>query len=416
MNDLPPGTTENPGTVNLSTTLDPGAYDAAVGQGRADLTPDKPEEPPKGESLRDVLNDEARKQDAASKPEGKGEEVKEDPKDKPEVKEKTEQKPIPKSAPNKGPDGRFTAKNEAAQAPQQGAREAPGPSEGEDDRTAPPARLTDEAKRYWGNVPRPVKAEVQRMEAELSRMDAESGPARQLHAELRDYDAMARQAGTSIKAALDKYTGFERAVSQDIGKGFAQIAQSQGKSPIETVASLLRAYGITPQQYAQHVTQNPQAHQVAPQAPRDPMVAQLSQQISQMQQMLQGQQQQTQAQAVQSEVQRWSEGRSDYQQLQPAIAEILKSGIIERIHGQGLSVVQKLDAAYRMAGGKAQPIVPQNENPASPKPEAAPSHAAGNPVDPGKLSVRGAPDDGLMPDAMDKLPLRDWLRKEMRKA
>ena len=62
------------------------------------------------------------------------------------------------------------------------------------------------------------------------------------------------------------------------------LAQDQGKRPIEAIASLLQAYGITPQQYAQSVTQNPQAHQIAPQAPRDPMITMLAQQQQQIMQ------------------------------------------------------------------------------------------------------------------------------------
>lgn len=401
MNDIsignPPGTVEQPGAVNVSTVLQPGTLPEGGG-GTPSMSPDKPEAPEKPESLQDVLADEMRKGKEPEKPEPKAEEKPDDKGEEPEKKAEAPAKVEPK------PEAQESVKDGAKQPQQEGQDGASS----EDDKSAPPARITEEAKKFWRSTPRAIKAEFQRLEGEITRMTQESGEAVRFHHELREYDGMARQNGTTVKTALDRYVNFDRQIYEDFGKGVAAIAKDQSKTPQEAITSLLRAYGTTPQQFAQAVIKNPQQFMAAPAAPRDPAIQQIAQQQQALMQRLDQQDRQQAVHTLQSEVDRWAADKPDYTRLEPAIAEILQSGIIDRIHGKGLSVAQRLDAAYRMAGGDiASPPVPQAQEQAAPA-ETKP--------DPGKKSVRGAPSDGVTPASEEPYTdIRDLLRKEMRR-
>lgn len=312
------------------------------------------------------------------------------------IKEKPEPEPKPDAAkPAKAADlDQEPVKDGDARKPHQ--QEGQADPSSEDDKRAPPARLSDDAKQVWRSTPRSVKAEFHRIESEFQRIASETEEARTFHAELKPYADMAKGVNTTVKAALDRYVDFDKQIYADFGKGVAAIAKDQGKTPQEAITGVLRAYGVTPQQFAQAVTQNPQAFAPQPQAQRDPAIQQIAEQQRQIMARLQQQEQQHHLSELQSEVSRWASGKSDYQGLEPAIAEILKSGIIERIHGNGLSVVQRLDAAYRMAGGNAGAVVPQSQNHAAAQGDAPPPVAGAVPSRPdaGNLSITGAPNGG----------------------
>lgn len=411
----PPGSVPPSGTVPLSTTITDAPNAAAAGGGA-----------PSGDDgqdmdVKDVLRAEMRKQDEATAAKAKpetdaaaedageadtaesGTEEQDDQKSVEEASDKADK--ADKEKPGTSPADKAAPPDKAAPADKPEQREQAG---GEDDRSAPPARLAEDARKVWRSTPRAVKAEFHRLESEIGRITQESGAALQLHQELREYDEMARQRGTSIRRALDQYVAFDRAIQEDLGKGVAQIAKANGHSPQAAIASVLQAYGLTPQQYAQSVARNPQAHQIAPQAPRDPAIAHIAAQQQEIMQRMQEQEQAQVRNSLQSEVMAWAKDKPDYSRLEGAIAEVIKSGIIERIHGNGLSVAQKLDAAYRMAGGNTEVIVPQAAEPEQP--------AAGKRPDPGRKSVRGAPSDGVSPVQDDQeTDIREFLRKELRR-
>lgn len=413
-----PGTVKDPGTVNLSTTVHPGTIPEGGG-GRPDLSePKENKAAEKPESIQDVLADEFRKEKESSQKAGDDADGVEKDGDKAKADAPKEQKPAPKPEAAKAEPGNGEGRDGVGQEPerQQGAQGAPSSEDG-DDRSAPPARIAEDAKQFWRSTPRAIKAEVHRMEAELTRIASESEEARTFHTELKPYADMAKQAGTTVKTALDRYVAFDKLVYSDIGKGFAAIAKDQGKTPVETIGSLLRAYGVTPQQYAQAVMQSPDKFAASEPRQTDPVVAQVAQQVQKLTQMIEGQQVEAQREqamtAMQREVDAWAKDKPDFREKEVAIAEILKSGIIERIHGQGLSVVQRLAAAYRMAGGNAETIVRGDQNQASPNATIATPPVAG---DPGKKSVRGAPADGMTPVQEEPYTdIKDLLRKELRR-
>ena len=388
-------TTMNPGTVDLSTSLQPGTYDTAYGAGKVEA---KPDEPAKPESLDSVIRDEMKKQDAEAKPE-KAEDV-DDEKPEPKVeKPKAEKKEDPETAPK-------DAVKDAV--PEKDGKEAAGrekpPSEG-GRVPEPPARLLPKAREVWGNVPREVKAEFERFEREYEAERETHRVAKQFHEELREYDGMAKQANTSVKAALDRYVNFDKQLAQDFGRGMAAIAQDQRKSPQEAITSLMRAYGITPAQFAQAVVKNPAQFQGQPmpqqqQQPRvDPIAQKALAEVQSLKQQIASQQMESTVIAP------FVAAHPRFAELQPDIEKLLKSGIVP----DSLNPAERLATAYDMA----ERLKPSPHRAASAFEEPAP--AADPSPDAGRKSVRGAPSDGLTPRAEDNLSLDDFLRKEMRK-
>lgn len=297
-----------------------------------------------------------------------------------EAKAKADAKPEAKAeAPVKAATARAEAKPSAeAETPDTTGQEGDKlPSEGK--QVAPPARFLPKAREVWVNTPRPVQAEIERMERDHAAEVEQYQETKRFHEELSEYDGMAKKAGVTVKAALDRYVAFDRELSQDFGKGVAKIAQDQGKEPQAVIAEVLRAYGVTPQQYAQMVTQNPQAHQApqpAPQQPQqrqpDPVAAQALQEVASLKQQLAARD--LDAQVIQPFV----AANPRFEELQGDIAFFLNSGRVPN----SLSPAERLEVAYDMAERlNPSPYRPQT---ASADPDAPPASRAGK-------SISGAP-------------------------
>lgn len=369
-----------------------------------ELPPQEPKQEAKPQSRRDSIEASLKKIEDADKEPA---EPKADNKAKADDAAATEDKAVKAEDAKQDADDKADDKAEGKAEAKTQERRAEDDKRADDARRAEaPQRFTDEAKAVWRNTPREVKAEVERTIREFEAATEQHREAKQLHDEIKPYVDMARQAGVTVKAALDRYVAFDRQIAQDFGKGIASIAQDQGKSPVEAIGSLLRAYGLTPQQYAQHVAANPDAHQVAPQAPRDPMIEQVARQQWDIMKRLETQDRNNAMQSVQSEIDNWAADKPDFASLETAIAEVIKSGIIERIHGEGLSMVQRLDVAYRMAGGQSTKASdPQDIEPEHP-PVTANTRSNGS--DAGTLSIAGAPGGGKEPT----IPRRSKSRRD----
>lgn len=271
-------------------------------------------------------------------------------------------------------------------AAERSASEEPRQSEGRK-YAEPPARFLPEARTKWANVPNEVKAEFHRVADEYERELVEH---RQFREELREYEELAKQHNVTIKGTLDRYVAADRLLHENFGRGVASLMQMYGHSPAQAIASILQAIGITPQMYAEYVTKNPQAavaplpqpQRMAPQQQPDPQVQHLQQEIESLRTQMAASQ-------VVPVIQQFAATHPDYHALEDKIASILKSGVIEQVYGTGLSPEQKLEEAYRMAGGRP---------PSRSEPEPAQQHfdaPAARPVDPdGQKSIKGAPTAG----------------------
>lgn len=390
------------GTAPISTSIDPSVIPGPTGAGAPATEQKQPEKP---ESVGDTLRGElakAREAEAKEKAEpakadadGKGKEA--------------EAKDAPKADAEKAPkvdEAKAAKVEEPADKAAKGEAEKPAVERAApDDRQSegrkhsePPARFLPEARVKWPNVPNEVKAEFHRVSQEY---EAEVTQYKQSHEEwqkLSKFDQMAKQHNTSVSDALERYTAVDGLLNSN---------------PIEGIRRVLETIGLTPQQYAQHVTQNPQAHQ---QRAPDPMQRQQPQsmpEIAELRKEIESLRSERLVEQTVPIIQAFAGDHPDYHALEPKIADILGSGVIEKLYGTGLSPAQKLAEAYRMAGGNGPS---SRSEPLAPAQHSTPTQD--RPVDPaGQKSVRGAPNGGHEPD--DDVPETDikaLLRKEMRKA
>lgn len=413
------------GTAPLSTSIDQGgAPIGGTGGGAVPLTSEpKAEAPAKPESAGDTLKGELariREQEAkeAEKVKGQGEEAAKGAKEKLDEAEKAKpdaKQPEPDKAkaeaPAKADEPADKADKSAAEKPATGqeAADKSRQSEGRQHQE-PPARFLPEARTKWGNVPNEVKAEVHRVAQEYESEIAKGKQATERYEPLRQFDEIAQKNGRELKDSLAKVVQIETALARSPVIGLEMILREIG--PRKADGSPVSLYEIaqviakqTPQQFAQNMQGAiPQARQQQPQV-APPQVKALEDRIAGLESRLM-------ASAGQPIIDAFRASHTDYDALEQQIAAILKSKVIDQIYGTGLSPAQKLEQAYRMAGG---------QTPSRSEPEPAPAHsaaAADRPVDPdGTKSIRGAPNGGKDPDddGDDETDIRKLLQREARK-
>ncbi len=201
--------------------------------------PDAGKEPAKAPTAREALERAAAKVDAdksdAPKPvksDGptRSEDGKFSPKDgaKP-VEGKDAAKPVDAKAEGK-PDASRPDAAAKAVTPQEGDRTAdpaPKPAAGSGEA---PARFSADAKAAWAAAPEPVKAEVTRMEREMTagiekyRADAEA------FEPVRKYHDMAKAGGNSLDKVLELYVGLEQEIDRNPIGAMERIAELKGFS------------------------------------------------------------------------------------------------------------------------------------------------------------------------------------------
>ena len=322
---------------------------------------------------------------------------------------KAEEKP---KAEPKRENGKF-AKAEPAQEPE--AKETQEPPEakadgdegtGQDDETKsrssedrdidkPPARFLPRAKEKWADVDPDVRTEVLRATAEMEKGLQEHRESHEFRKELREFEEMAGQHGTTVKAALSNYVAIDNLLKSD---------------PVAGIARVLNSIGISPQQYAQHVLSAPQ------QPPADPTISRLEQTVQQLSQQLQQQQQASQTTQQEQQLQqvrnsiidpfRASLGENDrYDELEEDIAFFLNSDKIPST----LSAQKRLAAAYDMAE-RINPVSYSTQNPGRLKP----AQTDDRPLNPaGAKSIKGAPNGTATPKGAN-LKSREAIEAAMR--
>lgn len=153
---------------------------------------------------------------------------------------------------------------------------------------APPPGWSVVAKAEWEKLPAPVREAVAKRETEISAGLAELGEWKPL----KPYSELAKQSGTTLSQALDRYIAYERAIMA---------------KPVEAVLGIIRDFNIDPTQIAAALgapaaTPKPSDPQPQPQPqppPRpDPALAELKTIVTQLASTINGQ---TQA-SVQSEL------------------------------------------------------------------------------------------------------------------
>lgn len=252
----------------------------------------------------------------------------------------------------------------------------------------PPAKFLPKAKELWSNVPNAVKAEIDRVSREH---EAEVSQYRESHEnwqKLAKYDQLAKQHNVTVSDALERYTAVDALLKNN---------------PIEGIRQVLETIGITPKQYAEFVTQNPQAAQPQRQQPQpDPVAQQTSKEVQELRGELTSMRQQ---QAAREIIEPFAKANPRYFELQGDIAFFLESGKIPNT----LSPSERLEAAYDMAERINPRSAPAYEPDETDAPEPKPA------VDlRGTKSIRGGPSAGFDPATQGRVKnRRDAIKSAM---
>lgn len=391
-------TVESPGAVPMANVIDTGTtpHESGGGIKATDLATEKPEVK-RPESIRDTLETVKKEQQA------KVEEA-----DKAEADPKRDKAKEAKPEADKTPD---EAKEPAGEKAEKGAAEKPAAGQGGDEarqsegrkHSEPPSRFLPEARTKWANVPNEVKAEFHRVSQEYETEINESRAARERYDAIREYDEMARSNGGDLKQTLEKVTAIEAAIARNPIAGLEMILREVGpRKPDGSHMSLVEVARFVAAQSPEQMRALMAQGQQAPQKRQiDPEVARLSNELSEVKSQMA-------AATLMPVIQDFASRHPDYHALEPQMAAILQSGVIDQVFGSGLTPAQRLTEAYRMAGGTPS----QSETaPAHPDTSARPET-----LDAGTKSVRGAPNGGDDP-VFDRpaTSTRDLLRSEMRK-
>lgn len=214
-----------------------------------------PSPEPKAEPVKDkpspTISDALKKANEKVKADATAKDAKPDAKEPAKADAKVEAKADKAEAKSDGPargeDGKFAPKDPAK-------TEAKAEAKTETPKDAPfreaPKRFSEDAKAAWEKAPDPVKAEAHRAIKELENGINEY---RQKYEPLKQYDDLARQNNTSIKDALDRYTGLERALaSQNPQEKFSAIQKVFDYAGINMREFAAQLAGVTPEQASVH--------------------------------------------------------------------------------------------------------------------------------------------------------------------
>lgn len=411
-------TVAHPGTVALeppSTVLNPQTVPSTSGGGQMDIR-----EPNNDGSIESVLEGELSRmkaEDAKSDEDtkAKADAAAKDAKAKADDAAKADKKEEPKDdkARQRAEDGKFAKAekdNPESQADKSAPEKAAAERSAQDDNrqsegrkyAEPPARLLPEERAKWANVPNEVKAGFHRLTAEMEQENAGYKQSHERYTTLKPFDDIARSNGRDLKDSLEKITQVERAIAQNPIAGLDMVLREIGPRKQDGTP-------LTLMDVARHIVQNPQAYQQAS-APM-PQVQQDIPQVKALEDKLASLENQLATASIQPMLDAFANSHPDYAQLEPQIAAILQSRVIETMYGNSLSAEQKLAEAYRMAGGRG----PSSRS----EPELVPQHSAAKDTpspDAGTKSIRGAPTNGediAVEDA--ETDIDAILRKEMRK-
>jgi hypothetical protein len=240
----------------------------------------------------------------------------------------------------------------------------------------PPKRFSPDAKDAWASAPEPVRAEVARMERELTAGFEKHRTGAEAFESVREFDEMAKQSGTDLKTALTNYTNMEKVLRADPLKGLELICQNAGLSLRDVAAHVM---GQTPEEHA---------------SKSDATIRELRAEITSLKQQVgtvasSFEQQRTQTAQQKVEAFAADPAHARFEELSDDIAFFMKSGRTKDL-AEAYQLAERLNPA---------PVKVQAEAPAAsaapvielPKPDLAAQTAKGS------KSVTGSPSPGSSP-------------------
>lgn len=386
-----------------STVIDQDIDAVKSGGGKPPIeTPEKKEAPRKAESARESLEAEAKKISASTDDE-------DDEDDTVAAKKAPDDKTAKEVKPAEAKESEAKAKDGTEQ-----EAKTPKPSEGRKIIEAP-ARLLPQNKELWKGVAHPIREEWVRREQEYETETAQLREHKAFRDDLKEFEDLAKSKGVNFKQALTNYVDIERKFSEDPAQGFRQIMQNTNMTPQQAIGHVLRAFNATPQQLVERITAAP--HEFTPLAQRPAQQQQVQQpepnpEIQELKKQLDSMRAEQLTTAV---IAPFAQEYPEYWEKEDAIAKVLQSGIIEQIHGHGLSPRETLEAALFMVAphtkrassqsGEADPVRSQDHDDTAP----AGDLRGGKSV---KSSV-GSVSDTSEPER--RMSMRDMLEEEARK-
>jgi hypothetical protein len=317
------------------------ATEEAEDEPEAEAKPDKEAKPEKKAEKK-----------ADAEPEKKSAKAEED-----KAKDGEDEKPPVKRA----PDGKFAKADEAEPAAKEAA-DKPASTAFPD----PPTRFSADAKAAWATAPDPVKAEVHRAIRELEQGHEKYKASAQAFEDIKEYDALAKQTGTTLKAALSNYVGIDQLLRKDPIAGMERIAANLGITLRDVAAHVL---GQKPDEAA---------------SKHERTIAELRQTVQHLQQQVGGVTksiEQSRVEAIGQNVAAFAASHPRFDELSEAIQQ-------EIGHGYDLATAYERAERLNPAPVAARPAT--KEIPAE-KPDIAAQTRKGS------LSVHGAPTSGSDP-------------------
>lgn len=358
-------------------------------------TIEKPAEAEKPMSLEAALT-KAKAETEAIKDEGDKEEAKADDK---KVEAKEEKPKEEKPTRERGEDGKFAAKAKAEAelepSDEDGGKEQEAAAQSESSsKHEAPSQFLPRAKEAFTKADPDLQGEIIRMRDNYEKGIAEGKEATTFRKELREFEEMAKSAGTTVKGALANYVA---------------IDQQLRTNPMDGVQRVLASIGVTPEQYAQAVM-NQKAQDAA--NPAAAVQRQANAQVQQLQQQLEQERQEKEELRRTNALAEINANiiapfavehpRMHEPQVQELVAKFIESGIVSF----DLPEQSRLEEAYNMAVR----LIPAGHKEQE---ERKPSPRAQRPLNPaGSKSVRGNPTAGAFSVAnSSKLSLEDSVKK-----
>lgn len=318
-----------------------------------------------------------------------------DPETKPADQVKTGAEPAKEAAAKLDPGKAEAGKVEAAKPdPAKPAGDPPAPAVDPSKKpSTAPARFSADAKAVWDAAPEPVKAEVGRMERELT-AGIEKHRAR-VEA-LKPFDDMAAKAGTTVEAALKSYTDLDMLMHQNPLKGLETICERVGVS-LRDVAQIV--LGQTPDQER---------------SAAEAQIRELKGEVNSLKQKLGGVTQRFEKQdhdAVLEQVTSFAKDKPLFDLLAPHIVEEMNATGVHDLEQAYQSVLQKHPQLAALASPASTVASAAAAPPAAASTAAAPDLEAQTRK--GQKSVAGAPGTGSEPAAQ---PRSNSIREALRRA
>lgn len=177
--------------------------------------------------------------------------------------------------------------------------------------TDAPARFSPDAKTAWTAAPDSVRAEVHRMERELTAGMEKYRASAEEFEKVREFDDLAKQTGGNLRASLERVVAIEQAFKRNPLEGFQKVADHFGLS-LRAVAAHIA--GQTPDQQAVQA---------------DSTIAALRQELVGLKQQISGVTQtitQQKEAATLSEIQKFAQDKPRFDELADDIGMFLSNG------------------------------------------------------------------------------------------